>query len=73
MNRLKLAVRSKDVQLRAWLRKAYIWARFGEITEQVKGTAGDNVTAEIEYRGRFGRVVGYWAYGSFDPSYPYQG
>lgn len=49
------------------------WVRFGAITSKVVGTAGDNVPAEIEYRGRGGRVVGYWAYGSWDPSGPYQG
>lgn len=58
------------------LRRAKVfwrWVRFGTITSKVVGTAGDNVAAEIEYRGRGGRVVGYWAYGSWDPSGPYQG
>ena len=47
------------------LRKGY--------TERVVCTAGDNVPAEIEYRDEEGNVVGYWAYGSWDPAYPYQG
>lgn len=49
------------------------WIRFGTLTERVVGTAGHNVVAEVEYLGRGGKVVGYWAYGSFDPAYPYQG
>lgn len=32
-----------------------------------------NVTSEIEYTGRFGVVVGYWAYGFYDPRLPYIG
>jgi len=55
------------------LKTIYVWIRFGRITEKVVGTAGHGVPAEIEYRGRFGRVVGYWAYGSFDPYLPYKG
>lgn len=49
------------------------WIRFGDITEKVVGYAGDHVVAEVEYRGRGGKLVGYWALGSFDPSFPYQG
>jgi hypothetical protein len=55
------------------LRKLWLWVRFGNITSRVVGTAGDHVAAEIEYLGRNGKVIGYWAYGSFDPSYPYRG
>lgn len=46
--------------------------RFGKITEHVidriEGTA-----CEVEYRGRGGKVVGFWAYGYFCPDYPYRG
>lgn len=55
------------------LKRLWQWIRFGTISAHVVGTAGDNVAAEIEYRGRRGRVVGFWAYGSFDPNGPYQG
>jgi len=48
------------------------WLRWGRVrwrtTQDINGTA-----AEIEYTDRFGRVIGYWAYGSFDPQLPYQG
>jgi len=41
--------------------------------EIIKSTAGDNVPAEIEYQDEDGKVIGYWAYGRFDPDLPYQG
>lgn len=51
-----------------------IWnrIRFGTITERVVCHI-DMSAAEIEYTGRRGRRVGYWAYGYFDPNLPYQG
>ena len=49
------------------------WLRFGTITSRITGTAGDNVPAEIEYIGRKGKVIGFWAYGSWHPDYPYRG
>lgn len=66
-----LACRSAATRLA--LKRAWRWIRFGTITERVVGTAGHCVPAEIEYRGRRGKVVGYWAYGSFDPALPYKG
>ena len=54
------------------LRRLWLWLRFGRVTEHVKAVDG-GVPSEIEYRGRFNRVVGYWAYGSFDPQGPYRG
>lgn len=41
--------------------------RFGKVTARVTATAGDNVPSEKEYIGRNGKIVGYWAYGMFDP------
>lgn len=38
------------------------------VVSTIEGTA-----CEIEYIDSAGNVVGYWAYGSFDPAYPYQG
>lgn len=69
MQKLRNAVR----RLRNRSRATWQWVRFGDITEVVRGTAGDGVVAEVEYRGRGGKVVGYWAYGYFDPALPYQG
>lgn len=52
-----------------------VWnrVRFGKITEKIVGTVGDNEPAEIEYFGRRGKLIGFWAYGSWHPDYPYQG
>jgi hypothetical protein len=54
------------------IKKIFRWIRFGKITEIIKAMDGGFVS-EIEYRGRFNRVVGYWAYGSFDPKSKYKG
>lgn len=44
-------------------KRTYIKIRFGKITEHIICTAGDNAPAEIEYKDRSGKVIGYWAYG----------
>lgn len=54
------------------IRRAYVRVRFGVITSRVTATAGDHVPAEIEYIGR-GKVVGFYAYGCWDPNLPYRG
>lgn len=69
MQKLSNAARRMQNRVRA----TWQWVHFGDITEVVRGTAGDGVVAEVEYRGRGGKVVGYWAYGYFDPSLPYRG
>ena len=48
------------------------WVRFGTITERIKDSI-NGIPCEIEYVVRWGRVVGFWAYGYWDPSGPYQG
>jgi len=55
------------------LKHVWLRIRFGTITAKVTGTAGDNVPAEIEFYGRGGKLIGFWAYGSFHPKFPYQG
>lgn len=54
------------------MKKLIRWIRFGKIKATVKAVDG-GVESEIEYTGRFGRIVGYWAYGYFDPALPYKG
>jgi hypothetical protein len=51
-----------------------IWQRlrFGIVTEKVMSIDG-GVASEVAYIGRGGKIVGYWAYGSFDPSFPFKG
>lgn len=46
------------------------WVRFGRITSITRAVDG-GVASEIEYRGRFGRTIGYFSYGAYDPSLPY--
>lgn len=46
------------------------WCYFGNVTSHTKAIDG-GVESEIEYRGRNNKIVGYWAYGSYDPSLPY--
>ena len=43
-----------------------------DIIKRLEATAGDNVPAEYSYLAK-GKIIGYWAYGSFDPAMPYQG
>ena len=61
------------ISVRRSIKRAYLWIRFGKITRRVTATAGHGVDAEIEYVGRFGKVVGYWAYGYWEPGSPYKG
>lgn len=73
MNRLLVLANRVRVLAKQKVHTLVTWVRFGTITSEVKGYAGGGVVCEIEYRGRRGQVVGYWAYGHFDPTGPYQG
>ena len=49
------------------------WVKWGRLKE---GKTYATEWGVMEYEvlsARFGKVVGYWAYGSFDPCFPYQG
>jgi len=48
------------------------WIRFGTIREEVRDTI-NGLACEVAYIGRFGKVVGYWAYGHYDHTMPYRG
>lgn len=54
------------------LKKIWNWIRFGKVTSKVHAIDG-GVASEIEYFDRFGRSVGYWAYGHFGPAGKYKG
>lgn len=58
--------------MRRLARQLWLWIRFGKITSKVVARDG-GVASEIEYFDRNGKSIGYWAYGSFDPSGPYRG
>lgn len=63
---------AKFGEVQQQFRQVCLWVRFGTITETVLAVDG-GVASEIEFRGRNGKVVGFWAYGSFDPAGPYRG
>lgn len=46
--------------------------RFGEIREVVKSTDG-GIPSEIAFYGRGDRLIGWYAYGAYDPGLPYKG
>lgn len=60
------------VTMKRAVRRTYNRVRFGKVAAHVTATAGHNVAAEIEYRDKNGRVVGFWAYGSWEPNSPYK-
>jgi hypothetical protein len=55
-----------------WIKKLWYRIKWGDIQFVVKCFI-DYTPCEIEYYDRKGNVIGYWAYGSFDPAMPYQG
>lgn len=51
----------------------YILVRWGGINDRVLDYIQYTI-CEVEYTAkRSGKVIGYWAYGSYNPDYPYQG
>lgn len=44
-----------------------------EVDEEVIRSIDANVVSEVEILNKAGERIGYWAYGSYDPSLPYQG
>jgi len=55
-----------------FLVKVFNWIRFGKVSKRVKDMINYTVCEE-EFYGRNNKVIGYWAYGYYDPSLPYQG
>ena len=55
------------------IKRLYARIAFGPISERIVDTISEGTVCEIEYTDQHGNVVGYWAYGSYDPSLPYQG
>lgn len=58
--------------MRRWFKRTWFRVRYGPIQEVTVDTI-NGIPCEIKFLGRKGGVVGYWAYGSFDPSLPYRG
>ena len=55
-----------------WLWARYFVWRFGCIEERVVSVDG-GVASEIAFTSADGTIVGYWAYGHWDPKLPYRG
>lgn len=55
------------------IKNAIFRLRFAPITERVVDTHDSYMPVEIEYKDRRGRVVGYWAYGAWEPEGPFKG
>ena len=46
--------------------------RYGKITSRIVSYES-NCISEVAFLDRQGNIIGYWAFGDFDPSLPYQG
>lgn len=55
-----------------YLTRFYYLLGFGEVQWRVVETI-NRIACEIEIVNGKGKVIGYWSYGSFCPSYPYIG
>ena len=53
------------------MKRFWYWLRFGKVRAETRSVDG-GVASEVAYIGRGGKIVGYWAYGHFDPAMPYR-
>jgi hypothetical protein len=51
---------------------AWRWVKWGRLTAKVTDSI-NGIACEESYTDRFGREVGFWAYGHWHPGLPYQG
>ena len=54
------------------IKKCISILRFGKVRLVIKATEA-NVPSEYEILDRNNKVVGYWAFGIYDPNMPYKG
>jgi hypothetical protein len=71
-DKLILSIKFNCERLRVWLYGRYMQAFKVKVTSRTVDSI-DMHPCEIEYKDKNGKLVGYWAYGSFDPNFPYQG
>jgi hypothetical protein len=69
--RVKVAATTLWWRCRRWCRRKLATLRWAPITAVVMGRINGSA-CEIEFRDRCGNVIGYWAYGAFDPGLPYR-
>ena len=62
----------RKLYIKARLKDLYLYLRFGRITSKVEERLEGVVSQECFY-GRNGKVIGFWAYGNYDPNLPYKG
>ncbi len=54
------------------IKRLYLFIRFGYITKCVVDSI-NGYPCEIAYYDRTGKMIGYWAYGYYDPEGKFQG
>ena len=59
-------------KMKRLIKKIYLYIRFGTITERIVDRI-EGIPCEIAYYDRNGKMIGYWAYGYFDPEGGYKG
>jgi hypothetical protein len=60
------------VAIRKLIKKLYIYILFWRITQRTVDSI-NGLPCEIAYYDRNGEIIGYWAYGYFDPKGKYRG
>lgn len=55
--------------MKTWFMKKFFKFRYGVVTACIAGVEAGHIS-EVAYKDLKGRLLGYWAFGSFDPSYP---
>lgn len=68
---MKRGQRNNGSRRMSRLRALWFWVRFGKVRQEVRSVDG-GIPSEVAYLDRKGQLVGYWAYGYFDPSMPYR-
>ena len=50
------------------------WLQWGKVYEGTYWMFHDQgLVCEMQYTNKKGKTIGYWAYGFYDPQFPYQG
>lgn len=49
------------------------WGKLTYVTKDTMDAWGSRLETEYEIRDCRGKLIGYWAYGAYDPSLPYKG
>ena len=55
------------------LQKEGFTKKYGELKDIVVDTLDGHTIMEVKYVDKNGKILGYWAHGSFEPGLPYVG